>query len=332
VRGAQKKTWPELKKAWTEFDTRDQVVDFVNRLHERTEIETARLLKWLGLPRSKFYDWRKRYGLANEHNGKVPRDWWLEDWEKQAAVDFFTQHPRDGYRRLAYMMIDADVVACAPSTIYRVLKDAGLLLKSTAAPSKKGAGFVQPEKAHQEWHIDVTYLNLGGTFYYLCSILDGYSRFIVEWEIRESMKEPDVELIVQRALEKFPGVKPKLISDNGPPFIAKDFKEFIRLSGITHVRTSPYYPQSNGKQERMQGTVKRECIREKSPATEEEARRIAGKYVDYYNDERLHSALGYVTPRDMLEGRAEAIQTERERKLAEARERRKANRRAERAA
>ena len=332
MRGAQKKTWPELRKAWTEFDTRDQVVDFVNRLHERTEIETARLLKWLGLPRSKFYDWRKRYGLANEHNGKVPRDWWLEDWEKQAAVDFFIQHPRDGYRRLAYMMIDADVVACAPSTIYRVLKDAGLLLKSTATPSKKGTGFLQPEKAHQEWHIDVTYLNLGGTFYYLCSILDGYSRFIVEWEIRESMKEPDVELIVQRALEKFPGVKPKLISDNGPQFIAKDFKEFIRLSGMTHVRTSPYYPQSNGKQERMQGTVKRECIREENPATEEEARRVAGKYVDYYNGERLHSAIGYVTPRDMLEGRAEAIQAERERKLAEAREQRKLNRRAERAA
>ena len=332
MRGAQKKTWPELRKAWTEFDTRDQVVDFVNRLHERTEIETTRLLKWLGLPRSKFYDWRKRYGCANEHNGKVPRDWWLEDWEKQAAVDFFTQHPRDGYRRLAYMMIDAGVVACAPSTVYRVLKDAGVLAKSTATPSKKGTGFVQPEKPHQEWHIDVTYLNLSGTFYYLCSILDGYSRFIVEWEIRESMKEPDVELIVQRALEKFPGVKPKLISDNGPQFIAKDFKEFIRLSGMTHVRTSPYYPQSNGKQERMQGTVKRECIREENPATEEEARRVAGKYLDYYNDGRLHSAIGYVTPRDMLEGRAEAIQAEREQKLAEARERRKASRRAERAA
>lgn len=332
MRGAQKKTWPELRKAWTEFDTRDQVVDFVNRLHERTEIETTQVLKWLGLPRSKFYDWRKRYGCANEHNGKAPHDWWLEDWEKQAAVDFFIQHPRDGYRRLAYMMLDAGVVACAPSTIYRVLKDAGVLLKSTAVPSKKGTGFVQPEKAHQEWHIDVTYLNLSGTFYYLCSILDGYSRFIVEWEIRESMKEPDVELIVQRALEKFPGVKPKLISDNGPQFIAKDFKEFIRLSGMTHVRTSPYYPQSNGKQERMQGTVKRECIREENPATEEEARRVAGKYVDYYNDERLHSAIGYVTPRDKLEGHAEAIQAERERKLAEARERRKASRRAQRAA
>lgn len=101
---------------------------------------------------------------------------------------------------------------------------------------------------------------------------------------------------------------------------------------MTHVRTSPYYPQSNGKQERMQGTVKRECIREENPATVEAARRVAGQYVDYYNGQRLHSAIGYVTPRAMLEGRAEAIQAERERKLAEARERRKINRRAERAA
>jgi len=315
-----------LKSQWTEFDTRDQVVDLINRLEERTGIAVQRLLGWLGLPRGKFYDWRERYGKVNEHNAQVPRDWWLEGWEKQAMIAYFIQHPAEGYRRLAYMMLDADVVACAPSTVYRALAEAGLLLKSTAQPSKKGTGFVQPLRPHQEWHIDVTYLNLGGTFYYLCSVLDGFSRFIVHWEIREAMKEPDVELIVQKALETFPGVKPKLISDNGPQFIARDFKEFIRLCGMTHVRTSPYYPQSNGKQERMQGTVKRECIREKNPSTVEEARRIVENYVAHYNTKRLHSALGYVTPLDKLEGRTEAIQAERERKLLAARERRQANR------
>jgi len=302
------------------------VVDLINRLEERTGIAVQRLLGWLGLPRGKFYDWRDRYGKVNEHNGQVPRDWWLEDWEKKALIAYFIQHPDEGYRRLAYMMIDADVVACAPSTVYRALAEAGLLLKSTAQPSMKGTGFVQPLRPHQEWHIDVTYLNLSGTFYYLCSVLDGFSRFLVHWEIREAMKEPDVELIVQKALETFPGVKPKLISDNGPQFIARDFKEFIRLSGMTHVRTSPYYPQSNGKQERMQGTVKRECIREKNPSTVDEARRLVAVYVAHYNTKRLHSALGYVTPLDKLEGRAEAIQAERERKLLAARERRKANR------
>ena len=295
-------------------------------MHERTGLSLLQLLGWLGLARGKFHEWRQRYGLANEHNGKVPRDWWLEKWEKSAIEGFFIQHPREGYRRLAYMMLDADVVACAPSTVYRTLSEAGLLQRSWAKPSKKGTGFIQPEKPHQDWHIDVTYLNLSGTFYYLCSVLDGFSRYIVHWEIREAMKEADVELIVQKALEKFPGVKAKLISDNGPQFIARDFQEFIRLSGMSHVRTSPYYPQSNGKQERMQGTMKRECIREKNPATVEEARRLVGDYVTHYNEKRLHSALGYVTPLDKLEGRAEAIQAERERKLTEAREKRRLNR------
>jgi putative transposase len=82
------------------------------------------------------------------------------------------------------------------------------------------------------------------------SILDGYSRFLVHWDLRESMTEADIEIILERAKERYPGVKPRVISDNGPQFIARDFKEFIRISGMTHVRTSPYYPQSNGKIER----------------------------------------------------------------------------------
>ena len=321
--GAQKKTWPGLKDKWVEFDTRDQVIDFLKRLNERTEISQLRLLKWLGLDRGKFYQWKDRYGKANSHNGKIPRDWWLEDWERKAIEGFFIQHPWEGYRRMTYMMIDADVVACAPSSVYRVLKKAGLLEKRNLKPSKKGTGFIQPLRPHQEWHIDVTYLNISGTFYYLCSVLDGFSRYIVHWEILEAMKERDVELIVQKGLEKFPGVHPKLISDNGPQFIALDFKEFIRLSGMTHVRTSPFYPQSNGKQERMQGTVKRECIREKNPGTVEEARRYVGDYVKHYNTERLHSAIGYVTPQAMLEGRQAEIHQARDQKLEAARERRK---------
>ena len=299
------------------------MIDFIKRLNERTEISQLRLLKWLGLDRGKFYQWKDRYGKANGHNGKIPRDWWLEDWERKAIEGFFIQHPWEGYRRMTYMMIDADVVACAPSSVYRVLKKAGLLEKRNLKPSKKGTGFIQPLRPHQEWHIDVTYLNISGTFYYLCSVLDGFSRYIVHWEILEAMKERDVELIVQKGLEKFPGVHPKLISDNGPQFIALDFKEFIRLSGMTHVRTSPFYPQSNGKQERMQGTVKRECIREKNPGTVEEARRYVGDYVKHYNTERLHSAIGYVTPQAMLEGRQAEIHQARDQKLEAARERRK---------
>lgn len=117
------------------------------------------------------------------------------------------------------------------------------------------------------------------------------------------MKEPEVETIVQLALEKHPGHKPRIISDNGPQFIAKDFKQFVRLAGITHVRTSPYYPQSNGKLERWHKTLKGEEFRDKAPANVEEARRVVGDFVTHYNEVRLHGALGYVTPHDKLAGR-----------------------------
>ncbi len=284
----------------------------------------------MGLGASKYHQWKHRYGKANEHNGEVPRDWWLEDWEKRAILDFHDRNPLDGYRSLAFKMLDDDVVAVGPSSVYRVLKAAGRLDRRQAAPSKKGTGFVQPLGPHGHWHVDVSYLNLGGTFHYLASVLDGYSRYIVDWDIRESMKEVDIEILLQRAWEKFPEARPRVISDNGPQFLARDFKAFIRLCGMTHVRTSPFYPQSNGKLERWHGTVKRECIRPASPRTLEEARRRVAAYVDHYNHERLHSALGYVAPGDKLNGMETLIFAERDWKLEAARQRRQAVRQAAR--
>src|SRR6185437_1282281 len=137
-----------------------------------------------------------------------------------------------------------------------------------------------------------------------------------------SMTESEVATIIQRARERFPDARPRIISDNGPQFIAKDFKEFIRICGMTHVRTSPYYPRSNGKLERWFKTLKGECIRVKTPLSLEDARRLVAEFVAHYNTVRLHSAIGYVTPTDKLAGRAEQIWTDRRGKLAAARARR----------
>lgn len=285
-------------------------------------------MAWLGIREGKFYHWRQRFGKVNEHNSWIPRDWWLTDTEKEAIVHFAQDHPLEGYRRLTFMMLDRDVVAVSPASVYRVLKQAGLMDTHNCKPSRKGKGFQQPLRPHEHWHVDISYLNIAGTFYYLYSLLDGYSRFIVHWEIRETMTEADVQTIIQRARECFPEVTPRIISDNGPQFIAKDFKEFIRICGMTHVRTSPYYPQSNGKLERYHRTIKGDCLRPGTPLSLEDARRLVSEYVAYYNNVRLHSALGYISPRDKLEGRAEDIFTERDRKLHEARERRKMQRQA----
>jgi transposase InsO family protein len=311
---------------WVPHDTRDAVMDFVNRWSETTEISVGRFVGWLGIGRSKFYNWHARYGKVNEHNGKIPRDFWLEEWERQAIIHFYGEHPDEGYRRLTFMMLDNNVVAVGPTSVWRVLHDAGLLNPWNGKESKKGTGFVQPLAPHEHWHVDVSYINICGTFYYLCSVLDGCSRFIAHWEIRESMTEAEIEIILERAKESFPNARPRVISDNGPQFIAKDFKEFIRISGMTHVRTSPYYPQSNGKIERWHKSLKTECIRPQTPLSLEDARRIVGQFVERYNEVRLHSAIGFVTPKDKLEGRDKAIFADRDRKLEEARAERKGRR------
>jgi len=303
-------------------DIRDQVVDFVRDWSEKTGIETGRMIRWVGIAAAKFYHWRRRYGRINEHNGWIPRDFWLEEWEKQAIVAFHAKHPQEGYRRLTYMMLDGDVVAVSPSSVWRVLSGAGLLGRWNAGPSRKGTGFEPPAGPHRHWHIDVSYIQVQGTFYYLCSVLDGYSRFIVHWDLREAMREADVEILLERAKEKYPQARPRIISDNGPQFIARDFKEFIRISGMTHVRTSPCYPQSNGKIERWHQSLKGECIRPGTPLCLDDARRLIGRYVDHYNNVRLHSALGYVTPADQLSGRQAEIHAARDRKLEEARRQR----------
>ena len=298
----------------------------MRRWSERTEIATQKFVRWLGVASSKFYDWRARYGQVNEHNRSIPRDFWLEEREKRAIVDFHDRFPLEGYRRLTFMMLDADVVAVSPSSVWRVLHQAGRLARWKGKPSSKGKGFQQPLGPHEHWHVDISYLNLAGTFYYLCSVLDGYSRYLVHWEIREAMTEAEVEIILQRAREQFPRPSPRIISDNGPQFIARDFKEFIRLCGMTHVRTSPFYPQSNGKIERWHQSLKGECVRPGVPLSIDDARRLVGRYVDHYNRVRLHSAIGYVTPLAKLEGREPQIFAERDRKLEAARRQRQLRR------
>lgn len=299
------------------------MVETVGRYAEKTGLAVERFVAWLGVARSTFFAWRRRHGKANEHNASLPRGHWILPWERQAIVKFHGKHPDEGCRRLAYRMLDQDVAAVSPSTTYRVLKAAGVLRTwNAAASSKKGTGFEQPTAPHEHWHADISYLNIRGTFFYLCSVLDGYSRAILSWDIRPAMTEADVEIVLQGAVERYPLARARLISDNGPQFLAKDFKEFLRHCEMTHVRTSPYYPQSNGKSERVQQTIKRECIRPQTPLSLEEAKRIVAAYVEHYNRCRLHSAIGYVAPFDKLHGREERIFAERKRKLQDARRQR----------
>ena len=292
-------------------------------MNAQTEITFGRLLRWAELCPRKFARWRRRYGQANEHNGKVPRDHWLELQEKQAIISYALSHPLEGYRSLTFMMLDADVAAVAPTTVWRVLRAAGILGRPKGKPSKKGTGFIQPLAPHEHWHIDFSYLNIGGMFYFLCGVLDGCSRKVLAWDIRTSMREIDAEIVVQMARERYPEARPRVISDQGAQFKSREFKFFIAQWQASHVMTSPYYPQSNGKLERFHKTLKEQAIRPMTPLSVADAKRITGDFIDYYNAQRLHSAIGYITPDDRLAGRQDEIHAARDKKLEEARERRR---------
>lgn len=159
------------------------------------------------------------------------------------------------------MMMDADVVAVSPSSTYRVLKFAGLLNRwNEIKTNSKGNGFIQPLGLNEHWHVDIKYMNFKGTFLFLISVIDVYSRYNVHHELRMSMQEYDIELTIQKAIEKYPAYKPRIISDNGSQFISKDFSQFIKLAVLQHIKTSLAYPQNNGKIERIHRTAGEECL------------------------------------------------------------------------
>ena len=170
----------------------------------KSDLPAKQFIARLGIHAAKWHSWKDRYGKVNEHNARIPRDHWIEPHEKQAILDYHERYPHEGYRRLTFVMLDEDVVAVSPSSVYRILSEAGRLGRKPKGNSSKGTGFVQPLTPHQHWHVDVAYLNIAGTFYYLCSVLDGCSRSVVHWEIRGAMTEADVLQIIQRGPEAYP--------------------------------------------------------------------------------------------------------------------------------
>jgi len=284
------------------------------------------MLTQLDIRPSKYYNWQKRRHLENQHNGLIPKLHWLLDWEIKAIVDYRLEHMDEGYRRLTYMMLDANLVAVSPSSVYRILKQHNLLLTAWRHEKAKGSGFHQPGRPHQHWHLDISYINFKSTFIFLAALIDGFSRFIVHFEIKLSFESLDIEIMMERARTKYPVENAVLITDNGPQFIAREFKLYLQEVGITHRKTRFYYPQSNGKIERFFQTCKNEAIRRQSYLSVEDLKRQIDEYITNYNYVRLHSSIGYITPNDMLHGYQAAIFDERRRKLKLAQQNRKRQR------
>lgn len=256
----------------------------------------------------------------------VPKSHWILPEEKTAVITFKKAHIELGYRYLTWLMIDLNIVYLSPASVLRILTEVGLnkIYHKAFVPKRKG--YIQPVRINQEWHIDISYINFRGTFLFLICVLDGFSRAILAWNICERMETIDVECVIYDAKEKWIGPddkEPRVISDNGPQFIAGEFKQFIKDCDLTHTRISVNHPQSNGKLERFHRTAKEESIRQIPQFTVEQVKAEFAKWIEKYNNVRLHSALGYVAPMDVYKGRQAEIFAVREKKLLSAKEARK---------
>ena len=297
------------------LEKRTLIADEVTRLHRLTGIAILTLVLFAGVPKRTWREWQERSGQATRHNGQIPRDHWLTPEETRAILVFCGERINIGYRPLCYEMLDAGVAAVSPASVYNVLKRHNMTKQWAELKEDAQKGFTQPQAVHKQWHIDFSYIKIGGAYYYFISILDGYSRKILVWELCQTMDGINAEVLVARAKELYPKAASRIISDNGSQFCSKDFRELIVLLELEQTFTSPAHPQSNGKLERFHRTFKTEHVRQTAYLGYADAKARMGRWIAYYNTERLHSAIWYLPPEDVFQGRAERRLAERREKL-----------------
>ena len=295
-------------------------------LVERTRVRTGwtlrRILKRVGLAKSRYYDWRAREeetGLEDLFPGSRASPYAILAEEKAAVIGYALEHPQEGYRRLAWMMVDEDVAYVSPSSVYRILSDSDLLYRWKRS-RKVGERPPEPTAPNQRWHTDLMYLRVGDTWYFLVTVLDAYSRYVVHWDLLTSMTAAAVRVVVHDALKKT-GATPEVVTDNGSQFTARDFKELVRDFELEHIRIRTYHPESNGKLERFHRST-RDALDEQELRNLGRGREIIGRWVEFYNARRLHAGLDYLPPAEYWEGDPKARKQERREKLDRARKQR----------
>lgn len=303
-------------------EVKAELLALVTRTAERTGWTRRRILDRLGLSRARYRAWVKRAGrdALRDRSTAAPACDAILPEEKHAVLAYALAHPKDGYRRLAWQMIDADVAYLSPSSVYRVLDEADLLYRWKRS-SRSGEAPPRPERPHERWHTDLMYLRIADSWYFLVAVLDAYSRYVVHWELLATMAAADVRRVVQQALETT-NAQPAIVTDNGSQFTAAEFKDLVRRFSIEHIRIRTYHPESNGTVERFHRTT-REALAEEELSNLARAREIIAAWVRHYNEERLHAGIGYLPPTEYYRGHPAARQAERMEKLTRAREARR---------
>jgi putative transposase len=313
------------------------------RIVQDSELGVKQTLEELGISRSTFYVWYKNY-LENGYDGLKPKSpnrksFWnkIPEKEKKKVREIALEKEDLSPRELAFHITDKKGWFISESSVYRILKEYNLITSPKWILMAAADEFKDKTKhVHQQWQTDFTYFKIiGWGWYYLATIMDDYSRYIIHWELCSNMESGDAMRVVEQALQ-ITGLtekkRPRLLSDNGSCYVSSAFKEFIDQQKMGHVKGAPYHPQTQGKIERYHRTMKNVVKLENYYYPDELRNRLA-EFVNFYNNHRYHESLGNVTPADVYFGRQKQIFNRRKQiKIETIKERRKMNQQSKKSA
>ena len=295
------------------------------RLVETSELSVKQTLAELDVPRSTFYEWYRRYA-EQDYEGLAPRrtdqqQFWnrIPDSVRERVVELALEKTELSPRQLAWHITDTEGYFISESSVYRILKSYDLITSPVFEIVTAKDQFENPTQGiHEMWQTDFTQFKvIDWGYYYLCTVLDDYSRYILSWRLATTMGSTDVEDTLQQAVDKT-GVtqikvahRPRLLSDNGPAFISNALAQYLKRIQITHIRGAPYHPQTQGKIERYHRSMK-SIVKLDTYYSPSELEGAIEHFVQYYNHQRYHEALANLTPADVYFGRDQEILTRRE--------------------
>ena len=295
------------------------------RLVEQSSLSVRRTLGQLGIPRSTFYCWYDRYRARDdeglEDRTPAPRQVWnkLPAAVTQAVLELALKEPELSPRELAVSFVDRQQYFVSEASVYRLLKAHDLITSPAFILMKAADSFAHPTTApNQLWQTDFTYLRvIGWGWFYLSTVLDDFSRYILAWKLCTTMTATDVSDTLAMALRSS-GLdrvrvrhRPRLLSDNGPSYVSAQLGSWLAAHGMTHTRGKPYHPMTQGKIERYHRSMKNQILLENYYLPGQLEQRLA-EFVDYYNSRRYHESLNNLTPADVYFGRGQSILTRRE--------------------
>jgi putative transposase len=307
-----------------------QVHAEVEKTKARSGWSKAKALSALGIARRSYYRWLKEEAWSKAKPVRPVQPYEALSEEKSAVKRYALAHPELRHRELAWRMVDEDVAYLSPSTVYRLLKTENLVCPWRRRRKRRRAEEEKAQRPNERWATDLMYLQVAGRQYFYIGFIDEYSRYLVHQELLRSMDGPSVSLAAAAALATLPkgadGLpvdRPEMRTDNGSGYVSWEFRQVLREHGMTQQRIRPHCPEENGLMERSNRTVREALEEEAEPEDVLEAERQLSRIQRRYNEERLHSALGYLRPVDYYRGNPAVLHEARRQKLQQARHRRK---------